>query len=163
MGTLAMKALAIRICTAFIGGFSAKLEPGRISYLPLFAGRAGGAEADELGVVVDLREAVPGRDLARPLVEAAVAHLLDAPAFAAGEVVMVPAAADQEGDLAVLTPQRVGVAGVGEPLQVAVDGGQPHALELAVELLGGHGTVRRGQGVDDRRTLLGSPAHKSKR
>src|SRR4051794_8521931 len=130
--------------------------------LPLFAGTSG-TEADKLGPVLDLREAVPGGDVARPVVEPAVAHLLHATAKAAGEVMMVPAAADQEGDLAVVAPQRVGITRIGQPLQVAVDGREPDALELAMELLRGHRPIGRAQRLEDRRSLLGSPAHRRKR
>src|SRR5204862_1655647 len=128
----------------------------------LFAGTAG-ADADELRSVLDLREAVTGGHLPRPLVEPAVAHLLDAAAFAACEVMMVPRAADQEGDLAVVAPQRVGVAGIGQPLKVPVDGGQPDALEPRVQLLRRDRTIGRAQHVEDRLALLGPPAHRSKR
>ena len=129
---------------------------------PLIA-RTFGAHADELGPVLDLGEAVARRDLARPVAEPAVAHLLDAPAYAAGEVVMVPPAADQEGDLAVVATQGVGVAGVGEPLKVPVHGRQPDALELAVQLLRRDRPVGGTQRVEDRFSLLGSPAHIRKR
>jgi hypothetical protein len=114
-------------------------------------------------VVLYLGEAVAGGDIAGPVVEAAVAHSLDAPALAAREVVMVTAAAQEKCDLAVFAAERVGVALVGQPLQVPVHGRQPDALELAVQLLRRDRALGRAQGVDDRFSLLGSPAHSRKR
>ena len=133
-----------------------------MSYSPLFAG-TGRADAHQLRAVLDLREAVTGGDVAGPVVETAVAHLLDPPALAACEVVMVAAAAQQEGDLAVVAAQRVGIALVGEALQVAVDGRQANAVELPVQLLRCDRPRRPAQGIDDRLSLLCSPAHRRKR
>ena len=113
--------------------------------------------------MLNLGEAVARCDVASPVVEPAVAHLLDAPAPAAGEVVMVTAAADQERDLSVVAPERVGVALVGQSLEVPVHGREADALQLTVELLRGDRAVGRAQCVEDRLALLGSPAHKSKR
>ena len=113
--------------------------------------------------MLDLREAVTLRDLRGPIVQPAVADLLHAAANSAREVVMVPGFADQEGDLAVVAPEGVGVAGVSEALEVAVHGGEADTLEPGVQLLCGHRAVGRAQGVEDRLSLLGSPAHSRKR
>lgn len=71
------------------------------------------------------------------VVEPAVAHLLHPPAGVAGEVVVMPPAAEQKRLVAVLTPERVRHALAGQALEVAVDGGQAHSLDPAVELLRG--------------------------
>lgn len=106
-----------------------------------------------------LGEAVFARHARRPLVETAVAHLLDLPADAAGEVMVVTAAAEQERELAVLSAQRVGHTLVGQALEVAVDGGESDALESAVQLLSGEGGRAALEGLHDLHALLGSPAH----
>src|SRR3954464_10557170 len=90
--------------------------------------RAGPADADELRVVLHLGEAVLGRDLARPVVEAAVPHALHAAADAAREVMVVAGSADQERLLAVLATQRVRGPFFGQALEVAVDGREPDAV-----------------------------------
>ena len=121
------------------------------------------AYAVQLRLVLDLGEAMPGGDVAGPVVEPAVADLLHAPAHAAGQVVMVPPAAQKEGHLAVVAAQRVGVAGVRETLQVPVHGGEPDALETGVQLLCRDRALGRAQRVEDGLPLLCSPAHRSKR
>jgi hypothetical protein len=74
-------------------------------------------------------------------------------------MVMVAALADEERDLAVVAAQGVGIALVREPLEVAVDGREPDAVELAVQLLGGDRPVGAAQGLDDRVSLVCASAH----
>ena len=64
--------------------------------------------------------------------------------------------------LAVVAAQRVGLALVGEALEVAVDGRESHAVEPAVQLLGGHGGVALAQGRDDSLSLFRA-THRPKR
>ena len=104
-----------------------------------------------------------GGDVARPVLEPAVAHLLDPAALAAREVVMVAAAADEKGDLAVVAAQGIGIAFVRQALQVAIDGSEPDPVKLAMQLLRCHRAIGRVQRVEDRLPLLGSPAHGCKR
>ena len=125
--------------------------------------RASAADADELGAVLDLGEPVVPGHRAGPAVQLAVADLLDAAARAARQVVVVPAAAEHERQLAVLASQRVGGAFVGQPLEVAVDGCEAHAVELAVQLLRRDGSIGFAQRIEDRLALLGLAAHERKR
>jgi hypothetical protein len=114
-------------------------------------------------VVLDLAESVLGGHRSRPFVEPAVAHLLDAAAHTAREVVMVTPLAEQERELSVLAAEGVGRAVVGQPLEVSVDGREAYVREPAVQLLRGHRAVGPPQGLEDRLALLGSPAHERKR
>ena len=123
------------------------------------AAGAAGAQAHELGAMLDVHEAVAGGHGRGPVVEPAVAYLLHPAAAAAREVVMVAAAADQERLLAALAPERVRLALVGEALEVAVDGGEADTLEPPVQLLGRDRAIGAAKRVEDRLSLFGSPAH----
>ena len=97
---------------------------------------AGSAGAEHLDGVADLGEAVLGRHGGGPFLDGWAGHLLGATALAADEVVMVVLdRAPAVGGLAVTGAQDVHLAGVGERLQVAVDGRQADALALRPELL----------------------------
>src|SRR4051794_35769387 len=167
--------------TAVIGDLSVHLEPGRMDETAEIAGswwpgrpaprprrrlpapaRAGRAHAHQLGPVLDLREAVLGRDRARPVVEPAVVDPLHAPADAARQVVVMAALAEQERLLAAVAPEGVGDPLLREPLEVAVDGREPDAVEVAVQLLRGHRAIRPAQGLEDRVSLLGLAAHETR-
>ncbi len=124
------------------------------------AGRAGAAEPEQLDSVLHLTEPVAPGHIARPPLELALAYLLDPPAVAAGQVVVVAAAAQQKGLLAGVSADRVGLPGLGQPLQVAVDGREPDTVEAPVELLGGHGGVAAPEGLDDRLALFGASLHR---
>ena len=124
---------------------------------------AGAANPDKFCVMFDVAEAVFGGHRTRPVVEPAVAHALDPAADSARQVVVMALPADQERLFAVVAPERVRRALVGEPLEVAVDGREAYPLELAVQLLGRDRAVTVAEGVEDRLALFGSPAHESKR
>src|SRR3954451_16308750 len=140
------------------GTFSTPYTGGKRSHPPS-GSRTAAAHAHKLRVVLHLREAVVRGHGARPVVEAAVLDALHPAADAAGEVMVMAGAADQESHLAVVTPQGVGGALVGQALEIAVDGCEAHALELAVELLRGHRAVGGAERLEDRLALFGSAAH----
>src|SRR3954453_15572734 len=98
------------------------------------APRAGRAQADELGGVLDLGEDMAVGHIPRPVVEAAVADLLDPPARATGQVVVMATSAQQKRLLPGVAPNRVRLALVSEALQVAVDGREAHSVEPFVKL-----------------------------
>src|SRR3954452_15789642 len=68
--------------------------------------------------------------------------------------------AEQERLLAVVAPERVGLAVGGKPLKVPVDGRETDTVELAVQLLCGHGAIHAPQRVEDRLSLFGPPRHR---
>ena len=69
------------------------------------------------------------------------------------------ALAQQERHLAAVAPQRVGRPFVREALEVAVDGREANAVELAVQLLRGDGAVGRAEGLEDLPSLLRPSSH----
>ena len=70
------------------------------------------------------------------------------------------AAADEERLLAALAPERVGLALVGQALEVAVDGGEADPVEPPCSSWAVTGRSERPEGVEDGLALLGSPAHR---
>ena len=124
------------------------------------------AQTAEVGVVLDVTEPVLAGDLARPVVEAAVAHLFGAAAFATDEVVVVAGAAQAERQLAGLAVQPVGDALVGQALELPVDRCQRNRGAVAAkgdeEVLrrdGGGGVLER---LEDLGALAGGPGHRGK-
>ena len=89
------------------------------------AGRAG---AEDLQGVADVGVTVLGRDPVGPALHRRAGHLDGAPAGPADQVVVVALAAPAVEVLAAGRAHHVDLAGVGEPLQGAVDGGQPDPL-----------------------------------
>lgn len=123
------------------------------------APRAVGAEPDQLGAVLDLREAVAIGHAPRPVVEAAVADLLDPPAGATRQMVVMAASTEQKRLFSGVAANRVGLALVGKALEVAVDGREADAVEPLVQLLRRDSGVAAPKLADDRRPLSGGPAH----
>jgi hypothetical protein len=88
---------------------------------------------------------------------------LDGPAAAAADQVVVGVGAAPVDRLTVLGAQHVHLAGVGEPLQGPVDGGQPDRVaapaEQVVDLLGRAEVLEGVHGLHDGEPLLGG-AHR---
>lgn len=119
-------------------------------------GRAGLAGAQQLGLMFDVFETVIGGDLAAPIGECAVVNLDDAAAFAAGQVMVMTGATGAVGGLPVRAANRVDVALVCEPAQVAVDGRQADTAQLVVQFLRGQRAVTARKLSEDRAALLGA-------
>ena len=124
----------------------------------LAAVRAG---PEDLQGVAHLGEAVLGGDRPGPALDGRPLDLDGPAAAAADQVVVVGVGAAPVDRLAVLGAQHVDLAGVGEPLQGPVDGGQPDRLaapaEQVVDLLGRAEVVEGVHRLDDREPLLRRP------
>lgn len=95
-----------------------------------------GTGADELGLMLDRREAVLLADLPAPGVERTVVKFDDCPAAATDQVVVMAPAASAVCRLATDAPDRIDLAVGGEPVEVAVDRREADPIESLVQLLG---------------------------
>lgn len=120
-----------------------------------------GADAGQFCLVFDLLEAVLGGDATTPVRERAVVQFDDLAATPAGQVVVVPGRTGAVGGFAAGTADRVDLALVGEPAEVAVHGRQADAgiggTQSLVKFLSRKRSVALDERVKNRLPLLGSP------